>query len=405
LIRSKDHFRDGWYQFVPACIITSSVCHRFSLSQQVATSKEDEKLLALLRTKGLSIKNLDDGARDELRALLDKLCNSKGMSLNDLAKLIGNKTSGYTSWLCRQLGVAVKPFEEARLKGIKEKRRKYERKPFDGTDEDRAYLLGLRHGDLSVSRPWNGVVRVSTSTTHPAMASLFRSLFEPHGHVYQHPRYKKDTGTYEWNLSTILDNSFEFLLDDQETCWDCVSGRESLMLAYLAGVLDSEGNIWVGPAKLKTAITVSYYNTNLELLRFVHRVLTMLGYNPLEPYLDKAKGFRSPGYHIEMKKDYWRVVLARFKQSQSLLERMPIRHDEKIAKQRLALTLEMGEPWENVEDKVQSIRTSIHLARDQFVQLAEREFLKNHPKPAQFVSSIQTPGSRSQGGSELVTSP
>lgn len=27
--------------------------------------------------------------------------------------------------------------------------RKYERKPFNGTDEDRAYLLGLTRGDLS----------------------------------------------------------------------------------------------------------------------------------------------------------------------------------------------------------------------------------------------------------------
>ena len=76
-------------------------------------------------------------------------------------------------------------------------RRKYERKPFDGTDEDKAYLLGLRHGDLSVSKPWKGVAKVSTSTTHPAMAELFRSLFEPYGHVYQHPRYKKDTKAYE----------------------------------------------------------------------------------------------------------------------------------------------------------------------------------------------------------------
>jgi len=142
------------------------------------------EVLALLRTRGFSIKYLDDRKRAELREFMDYLHNTKGLSLNDIAKLVGNKTSGYTSWLCRQLGVPRRPFEVARLKGIREKRRKYERKPFDGTEEDKAYLLGLRHGDLSVSRPWRGVVRVSTSTTHPAMAELFRSLFEPFGHVY-----------------------------------------------------------------------------------------------------------------------------------------------------------------------------------------------------------------------------
>lgn len=150
---------------------------------QPPLSAEQEELLSLLRAGNLSIKNLDEGTREELRLFLDQLHNSMGLSLNDIARLVGNKTSGYTSWVCRQLGVPARPFEEARLKAIREKRRKYDRRPFDGTDEEGAYLLGLRHGDLSVSRPWNGVVRVSTSTTHPAMAELFRSLFEPYGHV------------------------------------------------------------------------------------------------------------------------------------------------------------------------------------------------------------------------------
>jgi hypothetical protein len=140
---------------------------------------EEELLVRLPQTEGLSIRNLDDKTRTDLRRLMTDLHVSRGMSLNDIAKLIGNKTSGYASRLSKQLQVRTRPFEEARLKGIREKRRKYERKPFDGTDEDKAYLLGLRHGGLSVTRPWNGAVRVSTGTTHPAMAQLFRDLFEP----------------------------------------------------------------------------------------------------------------------------------------------------------------------------------------------------------------------------------
>ena len=93
--------------------------------QEVSLGGDHERLLALLRTKGLSIKGLDDSKREELRAFLDYLHSTKGVSLNDVAKLIGNKTSGYTSWVCRQLGVPRRPFEEARLKGIREKRRKY----------------------------------------------------------------------------------------------------------------------------------------------------------------------------------------------------------------------------------------------------------------------------------------
>ncbi len=97
------------------------------LEQQSVLDSRQEELLGLLRTKGLSIRNLDEKRKVELRGFLDHLHNTKGMSLNDVAKLIGNKTSGYTSWVCRELGVRRRPFEEARLKGMREKRRKYER--------------------------------------------------------------------------------------------------------------------------------------------------------------------------------------------------------------------------------------------------------------------------------------
>ena len=92
--------------------------------QELVLDDLQETLLSLLRTKGLSIKGLDGARKAQLRDFLDYLHNTKGMSLNDVAKLVGNKTSGYTSWVCRQLGVPRRPIEEARLKGIREKRRK-----------------------------------------------------------------------------------------------------------------------------------------------------------------------------------------------------------------------------------------------------------------------------------------
>jgi hypothetical protein len=344
---------------------------------QVTLDSHQDDLLVLLRKKGLSIKRLDEGKKGELRAFLDYLHNNRGMSLTDVAKLIGNKTSGYTSWLCAQLGVQTRPFEEARLKGIHEKRRKYERRPFDGTDEDKAYLLGLRHGDLSVSTPWKGVVRVSTSTTHPAMADLFRSLFEPYGHVYQHPRYKKDTQTYEWNLHAVLDSSFEFLFSSFADMEGWILSSHSITLSYLAGLLDAEGSIGIYPAKMLTSLNIAYYNTDLGLLQFVFRAIRSLGYRPLPPYLDKKKGFRSPGYHIEMKKDYWRVLLARFSECQEFLRRLPIRHPEKLEKRVLANTLTLGQPWNDVGPRVQEIRSAMKSSRDTFVARAREICLAN----------------------------
>jgi hypothetical protein len=342
----------------------------------VALSGEERRSLELLRTKGLSIKNLDDETRAELRKFLSRIHHEKGLSLSDIAKLIGNKTSGYTSWLYRSLGVPVRPFEESRLKAIREKRRKYERRPFEGSAEDRAYMLGLRHGDLSVSRPWNGVVRVSTSTTHPAMAELFHTLFGKYGHVYQHPRYKKDTESYEWNLSALLDDTFDFLLLTKAQGW-ALATRSHSTLAYLAGFFDAEGSIGICRNANAVAIVLAYYNTDLALLRRVRKGLVGLGYHPLRPYLDKKKGFRSPGYHIEMKKDYFRVLVARFDEAQAILRILPIRHPEKLAKKKLALSIERGTDWHRVSSRLATLRARVLDQRNRFVGEAERKLREN----------------------------
>lgn len=350
-------------------------------SEEPTLSPSEEQVLELLRTRGLSIRHLDEEQKERVREFMRHWHVEKGVSLTDIARMIGNKTSGYTSWLVRQLGIQARNFEEARLAGIHKKVRKYERKPFDGTDEDRAYLLGLRHGDLSVSRPWKGVVRVSTSTTHPAMVELFRSLFEPHGHVYQHPRYKKDTKTYEWNLSTIVDESFEFLMTGAEASWEWVAEGPSTSLAYLAGLFDAEGSVGIYRNARTTAVTTCFYNTNIDLLLFVHKCLDALGRRPTRPYLDKQKGFRSPGFHIEMKKDYWRVMVANFDESQSLLRTLPLRHREKVEKKQLALSITKGDAWDLVRGRVSSLRDSVREERVLFTREAELDFLNRHGKP------------------------
>ena len=174
----------------------------------IPDQEDDRRIIQLLRTPGLNIKYMDESSKDMIRRFIQRTHLENGVSLVDVAKMIGNKTSGYTSWLTRQLEIQPRPFQEARLKAIKEKRGKYERRPFDGTKEDRAYMLAMRHGDISVTRPWPNAaeaIRVSTSTTHPAMAELFANLFSPYGHVYKHPRYKKDTQSYEWNFNAVLE--------------------------------------------------------------------------------------------------------------------------------------------------------------------------------------------------------
>ena len=329
----------------------------------------------------MSIKYLDEPTKERVRSFIRRTHIERGMSLSDVSKLIGNKTSGYTSWLTRQLGLQSRSFEEARLKAIKEKRRKYERRPFDGTKEDRAYLLALRHGDISVTKPWTNAaeaIRVSTSTTHPAMAELFTSLFSPYGHVYKHPRYKKDTQSYEWNLSAVLDGSFMFLQEEREAAWKWIAEDERTALSYLAGVLDAEGSISMCDDKGRTYLSVHFFNTNLQLLTFIAQTLRTMGYTPGSIRINKYKGAKTSKYNIPHRKDYWQLAMSRFAECQSLLRSMPLRHLEKIKKGKLAISLVYRQSWRDVRQELGAIRHGIIAEREIFVAEAERVFRANH---------------------------
>jgi intein/homing endonuclease len=339
---------------------------------------EEGAVLELIRNEGLSIEHLDEETRGRIRAVMEYLHWVREVSMTDIAELIGSKTSGYVSWLFKKIEVKARDFEEGRLKGIADAR-KHKRNPFDGTDEDKAYLLGISHGDFHVSRPFGDTVRVSTSSTHPAMVELFRNLFEKYGHVYQHSRFKKDTHTYEWNLSTILDVSFSFLLEPRTECRGWIFRRPSTVLAYLAGLFDAEGTIGVYPNARTTSVQVVYYNTDLDLIQCVQKWLVHLGYRALDPYLDKKIGFRSPGFHIEMKKNYWRVMVGTFEEAQDFLLKLPLVHRERTAKRNLALSIKKGTLWSEVAPKRDALRKSVDDEVAAFTKQAEEDYLRRHP--------------------------
>ena len=359
---------------------------------------EEQEVLELLRTPGLSIKNLDPAKREELRAYIIRKHIEQGVSLSDIAKLIGSKTSGYTSWLTRQLGIQPRAFEEARLKGIHEKVRKYERKPFDGTDEDKAYLFGLRYGNLSVSCPFGDAVRVSTSTTHPAMSHLFESLFSPYGHVYRHPRHKKDTDSYEWNLSTILDSSFAFLMRPIEDTLAWVEQSESLTLAFLSGLLDAEGSIVItNDQSDKVALFVDYNNSDKPLLEWVRKQLVSKGFY-CSIRINKKKGEVTKKWGIIHRKDYWQLSSYGMDRVKKLIERLGPRHDEKVRRKQVAMSVNKGQDFASVSDDIEALRAQIKQEVKDFVKEAERLFKENHPLLDTSKEEFEGfPGSQSKG--------
>ena len=63
-----------------------------------------------MRKKGLSVSTLGDHDRLLLKAELERWYVDQGLSQGDIAELIGNKTSGYVSWLFSRLGVKARDF-------------------------------------------------------------------------------------------------------------------------------------------------------------------------------------------------------------------------------------------------------------------------------------------------------
>jgi len=344
---------------------------------------EEEKsaVLELIRNEGLSIEHLDEETRGRIRAVMEYLHWVREVSMTDIAELIGSKTSGYVSWLFKKIEVKARDFEEGRLKGIADAR-KHKRNPFEGTDEDKAYILGLKHGDLYAYSPFGDAVRVSTSTTHPALANLFTELFSRYGHVYIHPRYKKDTRTYEWNLQVILDNSFAFLLESRDQCREWIAEKESTMLAYLAGLVDAEGNIRIYPNPRTVGIVVSIWNTDTNLVTFAYTCLAQLGFRPMKPYLHRKAGGVSTGFHLEMKKDYWRVMVGRFEEAQLLVRRLPLRHKEKVEMKEVVLSIAKGDLYNKVAERISCLKGTFKSQTASFTRQAEIEFLARHKEEA-----------------------
>jgi hypothetical protein len=132
---------------------------------------------------------------------------------------------------------------------------------------------------------------------------------------------------------------------------------------------------------LAPPLQILVYNTDLDLVRFVKSAWEKVGCAPLGPYLDKEKGTITSKYKIERRKDYWKVVVARFEQAQSLFRRLSLRHREKLVRKQIAHQLSLGDKWLEVVPRVRKFIESIKAERDGFVKEAERKFLQTHASP------------------------
>jgi len=229
-------------------------------------------------------------------------------------------------------GLKLRDKVEAQIAAVQ----KHQKRPFAGDSREKAYLIGLAVGDLATTRHGRAV-RIRLSTTHPAMARLFRGLFAGYGPIFEYPRRSLLT-EYEWSLDCDLDNSFRFFLEMSQYVPRLLKDDE-LFLCFLGGFFDAEGSIYYHKKKERGAFEFSISNTNECLMRAINDKLVQIGFNPVmsrqaqDPERAIGRGVKNSQDHI------WRITLWRYEEVRRLVKAIESRHPEKTAKIEIALTL------------------------------------------------------------------
>ena len=291
----------------------------------------ESTILLQLKKNGIRRRDPAEHVRKVTKEMVDDWIEryESGESLKQIAE--GN-LSPVTVWNhLKRRGLTLRDKVDAQIQAVA----KHERHPFSGDAIERAYLMGLRYGDLHVVRHGRAI-RVRVSTTHPAMADLFEMVFSPYSFVHKYPREAKLSG-YEWTLECDLGPSFEFLF-----CRASMRELESLsdpeFIGFLAGLFDAEGSFhlhkkaaWYGP---EACIS----NGDAELLETIRKRLGSLGFHNALVWREQ----QSERGGISGQSRMGRIEILRFLDAQRFAQTIPIRHEEKTKRRALLLALKFG---------------------------------------------------------------
>lgn len=233
-----------------------------------------------------------------------------------------------------------------------------EKKKFDLSGQEKAYIYGLVLGDLTPVKKSDYTLKLITHSTHKTFVDLLCKTFEKYGIA----NYKETKKQNMYRFQSHLDlESFSFLLDSKSGIipnWIDSNNFND----FLAGFIDSDGSVILKKSGKYFQFVIRFFSQNLDFLKEIKRRLEGLGYN-LSMHKNHKIGDKSynNGILFKYNKDYY--VLETFKKAQTLdlLSKIPIRHPEKIAKRELIYKInKMGFiQWQDVETEVKELKLKI----------------------------------------------
>lgn len=178
----------------------------------------------------------------------------------------------------------------------------YPRRDFSGDLTEKAYLIGLRIGDLRVRKFYKNseTIKLDCGSTREEQIKLISSLFSNYGRVW----IGKPNQRGAIQIECFLNLSFSFLLSKQLPGW--VFNTKRYFFSFLAGFTDAEGSIFISRNQAHYALG----NYDLSLLKKIKIYLEKYDLKTHKISYSARRGLiASHGYRYNH--DYWTLTLSR----------------------------------------------------------------------------------------------
>jgi hypothetical protein len=280
----------------------------------------------------------------------------------ELLKTYYSKKKLSTLQISRKLGIKSRETVRQRMIefGIPRRTRldaitKYQKTQFSGKDDEKAYLIGLRAGDVSCIANHNQI-RVSTTTTHPAQINMMKNVFGKYSHV--HAYSFDNNGQTQIHVYSDLDKSFNFLLGKVQKIPSWIMKNDLYFFSFLAGFADSEGCWCIAKSDEWFNFVFTLSNTNATILEQIKMRLVGFGLTPrIRQSKEKGSldgfGVRNEALHV------LHIENKKFVLKLGVLLLLLIHHGEKARKIKLMLKLRDKIRWNEIKNSVLKLRLGI----------------------------------------------
>ncbi len=283
--------------------------------------------------------------------ILEDLYLKKRLSSYAIAKKFGIKHDRTIRKWLEKCNIPRRTISEAMIK--------YSKTSFNGNLNLKAYMLGLRAGDFHARRI-HKVVRVQTTTTHPAQVEMMEKVFGTFSHVGIHEFFNKSFNLKQWFIYCDLNESFSFIIEKPNHIPDWILSDNKLFFNFVAGYSDSEGS-WKILKSHDNGIRFVFQlsSQDKKVLGQIVRKLRQLGYKT-NIYLDVKAGIKKNNL------DMYRVMIYQTKNILDLITiLLPLsRHQEKVDMMHLIMN-SVDKKWEDIEMEIRLLKKRIKNSRIQ----------------------------------------